>query len=47
MPDPEKAWAFLRDSDLITSATEVQAAIDRLAGEIERELGSTTRWCWP
>jgi hypoxanthine phosphoribosyltransferase len=39
MPDPEKAWAFLRDSDLITSATEVQAAIDRLAGEIERELG--------
>ena len=39
MPDSEKAWAFLRDSDLITSAAEVQAAVDRLAAEIERELG--------
>jgi hypoxanthine phosphoribosyltransferase len=39
MPDSEKAWAFLRDSDLITSAAEVQAAVDRLAGEIEHALG--------
>jgi hypoxanthine phosphoribosyltransferase len=39
MPDGEKAWAFLRDSDLITGAAEVQAAVDRLAVEIERALG--------
>src|SRR6187397_2774654 len=39
MPDREKALAFLRDSDPITSAAEVQAAVDRLAGEIERALG--------
>ena len=39
MPDSEKAWDFLRDSELITSAAEVQAAVDRLAAEIERELG--------
>ena len=39
MPDSEKAWAFLRDSDLITSAAEVQAAVERLAAEIERALG--------
>ena len=39
MPDREQAWAFLRDSDLVTSAAEVQAAVDRLAAEIERALG--------
>ena len=39
MPDSEKAWAFLRDSDLVTSAAEVQAAVERLAAEIERVLG--------
>ena len=39
MPDSEQAWAFLRDSDLITSAGEVQAAVDRLAAQIERALG--------
>ena len=39
MPDSEKAWAFLRDSDPITGAAEVQAAVDRLAVEIERVLG--------
>jgi len=39
MPDSEKAWAFLRDSDLITSAAEVQAAVDRVAAQIERALG--------
>jgi hypoxanthine phosphoribosyltransferase len=39
MPDSEKSWAFLKDSDLIASAGEVQAAVDRVAGEIERALG--------
>ena len=39
MPDSEQAWAFLRESDLITSAGEVQAAVDRLAAQIERALG--------
>ena len=38
MPDPQEAWAFLEKSDLVSSADEVQAAIRRLAGEIEREL---------
>ena len=41
MPDREQAWAFLHDSDLITSAAEVQAAVDRLAVEIERALGKS------
>jgi hypoxanthine phosphoribosyltransferase len=38
MPDTETAWAFLRDSDLIASAAEVQAAVQRLAAEIDEEL---------
>ena len=38
MPDPQEAWAFLENSDLVSGADEVQAAIRRLAGEIEREL---------
>jgi hypoxanthine phosphoribosyltransferase len=38
MPDAEKAWAFLRNSDLVASAEEVQAAVRRLAGEIEARL---------
>ena len=38
MPETEKAWAFLRDSDLIASADEVRAAVQRLADEIEKEL---------
>ena len=41
MPDHEKAWAFLEDSDLIASADEVQAAVARVAGEIERALGKS------
>ena len=36
MPDRETAWAFLKDSDLIASAAEVQAAVQRVAGEIGR-----------
>ena len=39
MPDREKAWAFLRDSDLIAGSGEVQSAVERLAAEIERALG--------
>ncbi|HEV3011570.1 MAG TPA: phosphoribosyltransferase family protein, partial [Burkholderiales bacterium] len=39
MPDVDTAWAFLRNSDLVASAGEVQSAVQRLAGEIERALG--------
>jgi hypoxanthine phosphoribosyltransferase len=39
MPDAEKAWAFLRDSDLIASAEEVQSAVQRVAAQIEQQLG--------
>lgn len=38
MRDPREAWAFLENSDLVSGAEEVQAAIRRLAGEVEREL---------
>ena len=38
MPDVAKAWAFLENSDPVLSADEVQAAIRRVAGEIERRL---------
>lgn len=38
MPDTASAWAFLKESDLIASAAEVQAAVQRLATEIEKEL---------
>jgi hypoxanthine phosphoribosyltransferase len=38
MPDTKTAWAFLEDSDLIASADEVQAAVQRLAAEIQREF---------
>jgi hypoxanthine phosphoribosyltransferase len=38
MPDLKTAWDFLRESDLIASATEVQAAIDRVAAEVQAAL---------
>ena len=38
MPDAEKAWAFLRESDLIASAAEVESAVQRVAAEIEKQL---------
>jgi hypoxanthine phosphoribosyltransferase len=41
MPDSEKAWAFLEDSDLIAGAAEVQSAVERVAAEIERALGKS------
>ncbi|MEA3193899.1 MAG: hypoxanthine phosphoribosyltransferase [Betaproteobacteria bacterium] len=41
MPDVEQAWDFLRNSDPIASAEQVQAAVDRVAAEIEAKLGKT------
>ncbi len=41
MPEPKEAWAFLRESDLVSSAQEVQAAVDRLAAEIESKLAES------
>ena len=38
MPDLKSSWKFLENSDLISSAAEVTAAIDRLATEIERQF---------
>jgi hypoxanthine phosphoribosyltransferase len=38
MPDLKAAWAFLENSDLVAGATEVQAAIDRLAAEITQSM---------
>jgi hypoxanthine phosphoribosyltransferase len=38
MPDVQTAWRFLRDSDSIASAEEVQAAVRRVAAEIEKKL---------
>ncbi|HWM42936.1 MAG TPA: hypoxanthine-guanine phosphoribosyltransferase [Burkholderiales bacterium] len=40
MPDTASAWAFLKESDLIASAAEVQAAVQRLAAEIEKQLSN-------
>jgi hypoxanthine phosphoribosyltransferase len=40
MPDTASAWAFLKESELIASAAQVQAAVQRLAAEIEKELSS-------
>jgi hypoxanthine phosphoribosyltransferase len=38
MPEAEKAWAFLRDSELVASAAEVRSAVQRVAAEIEQKL---------
>lgn len=40
MPDVQRAWAFLEDSDCVASAEEVQAAVRRVAGEIEARLSA-------
>lgn len=37
MPDLNEAWAFLQHSDPVSSAGDVEAAIRRLAAEIEAE----------
>ena len=41
MPELETAWTFLERSDLIASASEVQAAIDRLAADIDHRLSKS------
>jgi hypoxanthine phosphoribosyltransferase len=41
MPDLQEAWAFLRNSDPIASAEQVEAAVRRVAGEIEAQLGGS------
>ena len=38
MPDVQRAWTFLQDSDPIASAQEVQAALERVAAQIEARL---------
>ena len=38
MPDTAAAWAFLDNSDLVASAEGVQAAVQRVAAEIEDKL---------
>lgn len=41
MPELEKAWAFLKDSDPVASAEQVQAAVERVAAEVGRRLGDS------
>ena len=38
MPESKESWAFLENSDLVSSAGEVEAAIRRLADEIQNRL---------
>jgi hypoxanthine phosphoribosyltransferase len=38
MPNRKEAWAFLENSELVTGAGEVEAAIRRVAGDIEQKL---------
>src|SRR5215210_69734 len=40
MPDLKEAWAFLEKSEPIAGAEEVQAAVRRVAAEIEQRLSS-------
>ena len=39
MPELKDSWAFLDNSELVSGAGEVQAAIARLAAEIQSRLG--------
>jgi hypoxanthine phosphoribosyltransferase len=41
MPELEDAWAFLKDSDPVASAEQVQAAVERVAAEIDGRLGKS------
>ena len=38
MPDVQRAWKFLEDSDPIASADEVQAAVRRVAAQVKERL---------
>ena len=40
MPDVQKAWAFLENSDPVASTQEVEAAVQRLASEIQQRLSA-------
>src|SRR2546429_8458954 len=40
MPDLQEAWAFLENSDRIAGAEEVQAAVRRVAAQIEQRLST-------
>ena len=40
MPDVQRAWDFLEHSDRIASAEEVQAAVRRVAAQIESRLAA-------
>ena len=40
MPDLKQAWAFLENSDVVAGAEEVQAAVRRVASEIEARLSN-------
>jgi hypoxanthine phosphoribosyltransferase len=41
MPDLQKAWAFLEESELVAGADEIESAVQRLAGEIRGKLGES------
>jgi hypoxanthine phosphoribosyltransferase len=41
MTDVERAWRFLEESDPVASAEQVQAALQRVAGEITAELSKS------
>src|SRR5262245_56144352 len=41
MPDVQKAWEFLENSDPVVSAEQVQAAVRRLADEIRGRLAES------
>ena len=41
MPDVQKAWAFLENSEPVASAKEVEAAVQRVASEIDQRLRVT------
>jgi hypoxanthine phosphoribosyltransferase len=38
MPELKDAWAFLENSDLVAGASQVRAAIERMAGEIQAQF---------
>ena len=41
MPEPKAAWEFLENSDLVSSAAEVQAAIERVAAQLTARLAES------
>ena len=38
MPDVKESWAFLENSDLVSSAAEVEAGVAKVAAEIEKHF---------